>query len=207
MSRATELRLLERTGTLFAQLFFIAAGVYLGNRADSWKEERSHRQAARATLENFRTELRANRDAVREALPVHTAYLDSMSVSERRGDPPPKSVREVFRRVGWHGLNPVSFQHTAWDLALATQALSYVPAPLAFRIARVYTFQQRLDEFQRGAGMALFNPASLDDAHVFPFLFTLGAYLEDSRLQEPQLIAAYDRMIPRIDSALAASPK
>lgn len=194
-------------GTLVAQLFFIAAGVYLANQADDWKQAREHRQAARAALENFRTEFVANRDRVREVAPIYAAYADSMQRSEQRGDPPARSVREVFRRVGWHGLVPVTFNRTAWDLALATQSLSYLPPALAFRVARVYTAQQQMQDLQRSLSSALFTPASMDDARVFPWLLAFGGYVEDSTIQSKQMIAGYDRLIPALDSAIARLPK
>lgn len=194
-------------GTLVAQLFFIATGVYLGNQADDWKQAREHRQAARSALESFRAEMVTNRDRLARYAPIYSGYADSMRVSEGRGDAAPRSVREVFRRLGWKGLNPVTFDRTAWDLALATQSLNYVPRPLAFRIARVYTGQQQMHDFQRDVGSALFSPAALDDAHVFAFLLTFGAYVEDSMIMSRQMAAGYGRMIPAVDSALARLPE
>lgn len=196
-------RLLTTVAGLFAQLFFIAAGVYLGTRADDWKQARDHRAAARDALESFRTEFATNRDRLAQFAPIYAGYADSMNVSQKRGDAAPKTIREVFERVGWHGLNPMTFDHTAWDLALATQSLSYVPRPLAFRIARVYGVQREMENLQRDVSGALFNPAALDDARVFPFLMTFRGYLEDSMLMSRQLTGAYGRIVPAIDSALA----
>lgn len=200
-------KLRESLGTLVAQLFFIAAGVFLGNQADDWKQEREHRRAARAALENFRTELTTNRDRLRRYAPVYRAYGDSMEVSQKRGDPAPRSVQEVFRRVGWQGLNPMTFDRTAWDLALATQSLSYLPRPIAFRVARVYTAQQQMHDVQYGIAGALFSPTALDDARIQAWLLTFGAYVEDSNIQARSVAAAYDRMLPAVDSAIARLPK
>ena len=204
MSRAADLRLFERTGALVAQLFFIAAGVYLGNRADDWKQEKSHREAERATLQNFRAEMVANRENVRQHAAIHARYADSMMVSERRGDSAPRSVREVFRRLGWQGIAPIRFSHTAWDLALATQSLSYIPPQLAFGIARVYTEQNYVERIGADAGVALLSPAGMSDVQVYPWLTAFAGYIGDMQYNEPTLIAAYDAMLPRIDSALAA---
>ena len=194
-------------GTLAAQLFFIAAGVYIGNRADEWRQAVEHRRAARDALENFRTELAANRDRLAGTARIYGAYADSMEASQRRGDPEPRSIREVFRRVDWHGLSPMRFEHTAWDLALATQALSYVPRPLAFRVARLYTAQRAMEDLQRDIGNGLFSNISLDDARVRPFLFTFGAYVEDSVIQSRTLAAGYARLLPALDSAIARLPR
>jgi len=52
-------------------------------------------------------------------------------------------------------MRPVIFEHTAWDLALATQALSYLDPDLAFDISKVYTqqnaFQKLEDSFLTAA--------------------------------------------------------
>jgi hypothetical protein len=42
----------------------------------------------------------------------------------------------------------VIFEHTAWDLALATQALSYLDPNLAFDISKVYTKQNAFEKLE-----------------------------------------------------------
>ena len=200
-------RLRASLATLVAQLFFIAGGVYLGNRAEAWKEARDHRQAARDAIENFRTELTENRDRLRRAAAVHRRYADSVAVVQRRGGPEPASVQEVLRLLGWQGLVPTSFGHTAWELAIATQSLAHVPRPLAFRLAHVYDAQRDLAELQADAGRALFSPQALGAASVTPWALTFIAYLEDATIQEPALLRGYDRILPALDSALAAMPR
>src|SRR5207248_11619288 len=43
------------------------------------------------------------------------------------------------KEVHFQGVRPVIYEHTAWDLALATQALSYLKPELAFDIDRKST--------------------------------------------------------------------
>jgi len=206
-SPAVRQRLTVVTLGLVGQFLSIAAGVYLGMQADAWKEERAHREAERAALANFRTELAANHDRLLSYAPIYKAYADSMRISQQRGDAMPRTIREVFRRLGWRGLNPVAFQHTAWDLALATQALSYVPPPLAFRVARIYSAQEHMENLQRDVSAALFNPTALDDARVYSFLLTFSAYLEDSIIQSQLIGKLYAQTLPAIDSAVKALPR
>ena len=56
------------------------------------------------------------------------------------------------------GVRPVIYEHTAWDLALATQALSYLKPDLAFDISKVYTQQNAFQTGgkQRGVSLAGF---------------------------------------------------
>ena len=207
MSRAADLRLLERTGALVAQLFFIAAGVYLGNRADAWKEERSHRGAARAALQNFRTELAANRDQVARKLPYHTALRDSLRAIQQR---PLRSAAEFGRRTGFQGLQTIRFRHTAYDLAIATQAFSYVDPALGFAIASVYDQQARLQAITDPFLASAFNPVAIDVALRDPetLVHSMQLQMEDvATYSEPGLMQTYAQILPRLDSALAAAKR
>jgi hypothetical protein len=44
------------------------------------------------------------------------------------------------------GIQPASFERTAWTLALVTQSLTYVDPSLAFALSRIYTTQQSYAE-------------------------------------------------------------
>lgn len=208
MSRAREWRLLERAGGLVAQLIFIAAGVYLGNRADAWKEERSHREAARATLENFRTELRANREALEGQTAYHARLARGFATMMEGPAGPPRTLDDLFARVNWHGSGSIGFRHTAWDLALANQSLGYIEPRLAFAIADVYMVQRGFDDYQLTTQRAALNPASLRPDALGGLSMTLGAFYNDAvHGMEPQLARMYAAVIPRIDSAITKAPK
>lgn len=199
--------LLQGAWSLLAQFFFIGSGVFLGIQADQWKEDREHRQAARATLVDFRTELLTNRERLARYRPIYQRYADTLQAAERRGDRPPRRMTEVFERLGWEGLNPVRFDRTAWELALATQSLNYVPRPLAFRVARLYDAQAMLVEFQREASAALFNPLAFDDARVMQWLLTFNAYVVDSRQISAQIDEGMGRILTALDSTIARLPR
>lgn len=204
MSRAADLRLLERTGALFAQLFFIAAGVYLGNRADAWKEERNHREAARAALVNFRAEITKNDSVLGREMAYRARLARGFAPFMQEQAHPPASLDAMFSRAGWNGFAAVPFRHTAWDVALADQSLTYLDQRLAFAIADVYLAQQRYDEFQLTTQRAALNPASLRPESLGGLGMLLAVYYNDTaRSNDPQLAAQYHRVLPRIDSAIA----
>lgn len=198
-------------GTLVAQLFFIAAGVYLGNRADNWKEERAHREAARAALVNFRTELAGNRKRVADALPYHRAMRDSLlavwRTARRSGVPPAPTIFDVFDRVGFNGLHYVELQDTAWELSLATQSLSYLPPALAFEIAGAYQNQRTAERFQATAVQNIASPTALGGGPVMATLVTVASSMADFAAQDSALVRRYDVLAPRLDSASAKLPK
>jgi hypothetical protein len=45
-------------------------------------------------------------------------------------------------KVSFQGLQPPSFEQTAWELALATQSLAHIEPELAFAFSRVYGYQR-----------------------------------------------------------------
>jgi hypothetical protein len=194
--------------TLVAQLFFIAAGVYLGNQADDWKQEREHRQAARRTLANFRAELARNRASLAGQAPYHAALASGFSNLLRAPGGPPPSLPAVFKQVGWRGAGEVSFRHTAWDLALANQSLGYLDQGLAFGIADVYLTQQRYEAYQQTMQRAVFTPGSFRPDAVAGVSFILMAYYNDAAgSNDPDLARLYDGVLPKLDSAVARLPR
>lgn len=193
-------------GTLVAQLFFIAAGVYLGNQADQWKEERDHQQAARAGLVAMRAELRANRSQLAERLPYHRAIADSFVVLARR-PAPPRSYNEALRLLGWRGSRPIVYGRTAWTLAQTTQGAAYLPLDLTLRIARVYEQQENTRAFQERVWGPLFTPEALEPQRTRPWLEAFYSSIDDIRVIEAPLLEQYDRLLPGIDSALVRLPK
>jgi hypothetical protein len=95
----------------------------------------------------------------------------------------------------------VAFEHTAWDLAIATQSLADIDATLAFELARIYGQQQTYAGLTGGMLQAMYlrPPSESRD----PFLHTLRVYLDDIVGLEPGLEKMYDALLPKIDRALA----
>ena len=99
-----------------------------------------------------------------------------------------------------HGLQPAFFEHSAWDVALATQSLAYIDTDLAFAISRIYTVQQNYADLTRGILQATYlRPV---DENLPAFISASVEYYGDIVLIEPQLLGAYDEMLPQLDRAL-----
>jgi hypothetical protein len=54
------------------------------------------------------------------------------------------------------GLRWVTFEHTAWDLALATQSLAHLDGVVAYALSRVYSQQQSYADLTRGMTQAMY---------------------------------------------------
>lgn len=188
----------------------IGVGVFMGLQVDQWRETRAHREAARATLENFHTEIVKNRDGVSRVVGYHVALRDTV-----RGvllTSPARPMDEVAHRFryggnGFSGINGVSFSHTAWDLALATQALAYIDPKLAFVIADVYNQQREFSTLQTAFEQNVFAPSSFAQQNEVAVTNALGAYLGDATWQEQALVKAYGRVLPKLDSAITQLPR
>ena len=97
------------------------------------------------------------------------------------------------------GVRPASFETTAWDLALATQALADIPEDVAYDISRVYRIQEDYRRLSQGMlnSMYINTPYAGGDA----FLGSVAVFLDDVVLLEPQLLTLYEELLPKIASA------
>jgi hypothetical protein len=125
--------------------------VFLGLAGEQWRQSREQHEQAQAALRRFHAEIETNRSAVASVKDYHATLLKSMNAYFSADANARKSIE-----VELEGLRPALFEHTAWDLALATQSLAYLDSELAFTLARVYNVQQNYTELTRGILQALY---------------------------------------------------
>ncbi|HVZ77785.1 MAG TPA: hypothetical protein VG818_07385 [Gemmatimonadaceae bacterium] len=186
---------------LLLELVMIGVGVFLGLMAEQWRESRQHHELAMEAIRNFRTELASNAAHVKAFVPYH----DSLRVAVDRfvAEPGPHTFTRFQREASFHGIAPVTFEHTAWDLALATQSLAYLDPKLAYRVSVVYTTQAAFQTYENAFIQTAFAPSTFahgDDATGLTQ--SLASYMGDVALNEPMLLKQYDALIPALDSAL-----
>ena len=175
------------------EVVLISAGVFLGLAAEQWRSNAQHREQAHAALQRFRTEIQSNQAAVNKVKDYHAtarqtiaAYLD------------PKLRSTVSLRM--QGVQPAVFEHTAWDLAIATQALADIDDVLAFELARIYGMQEQYNGLSRGLTQAMYmRPPSQE---LEPFLHSVKVYYDDVVMYEPALSTMYEKVLPLLDKAL-----
>jgi hypothetical protein len=177
------------------EVALIAAGVFLGLLADQWREREQHRDAARASLRRFRTEIAANRQAVAAVRDYHVTTLASVRAYLGK-DHKSRNVADVKLA----GLQWVTFEHTAWDLAIATQSLAYIDSDIAYSLSRIYVLQHSYAEFTRGMTQAMYLLPIRDNFDAFAQ--AAEAFFGDVTYMEPRLLAMYDEVLPRIDRAV-----
>ena len=186
---------------LLFEVVLIAVGVFLALWANNWHEDREHRAQAKAALRNFVGEMEATRQATQRNRTYHEPF--ARELREFLASKEPASEDRLNKSVHFEGMRPVIFEHTAWDLALATQALSYLDPDLAFDISKVYTQQNAFQKLEDSFLAAAFTPASLSSDNVKGMATAMELYLIDVNQQEPAILQLYDKVIPEINSALS----
>jgi len=177
------------------EVVLISVGVFLGLAGEQWREDRRHHELAESSLRRFRSEIVENRKAVSDVREYHAKLLKQLQnyLSKDR-----KSRNTAD--VSIQGLRFVTFDQTAWDLALTTQALTYVDRDLAFALSHVYNVQKMFNEFTRGMTQAMYVIPIKDNFDAFAQ--AAEVYYGDAVFMEPKLLAEYDDLLRQIDRAL-----
>jgi len=179
------------------EVVLISAGVFLGLAGEQWRESARHGELADASLRRFRSEILTNRKAVAAVKDYHITTKKSMD-TYLAADTKARARAAVELHV--QGLQPVFFEHSAWDVALATQSLVYIDSQLAFAISRIYTTQANYADLTRGILQAVFLRPPNENLAAFVSASTI--YYGDIVYIEPQLLRMYDELLPQIDRAL-----
>ncbi len=185
--------------TVGLEVVLISAGVFLGLMGEQWRERSEHRELAEEALRRFRTEIMANREAVASRKDYHATLKQELTTyfgSE------PRTSEKLGETVHMTmGVGPVFFEQAAWDLALATQALAYVDADLAFRLSRAYTMQKDYSDLQRSVVQSTIYGQSWT-RDIDSVARSILNYMGDVSYFDPALLKAYDEVLPEIDRTL-----
>ena len=194
---------LRSTLGLLLEMALITVAVFLGLLADEWREERQQEALAKRTLERFRVEVAANSAAIQDVLGYHEGLL--LRTSQFVASSSPKSYLSFAIQTQFQGIQPVSFERSAWDLAVATGALGFLDPELAFEISRTYTAQTRLEQIQQTFSQSSFTPATFSATDFTGFGLTMQAYLTDVTKLEPQILRGHAALVADLDKALGGA--
>lgn len=183
----------------------IVVGVFLGLMAEQWREGRHEQALAQASLENFRTEIKTNQAQINKVRAYHSALAGHLNkFMNTEGS---RTFQNMMKETQFRGTEIVDFEHTAWDLALSTHSLSYLKPDMAYAISRLYTRQQGFQTMENSFMQSAFTPSTFSDTeHASGLAISMMAYLGDVNIQEPNLLTMYDKVLPKIDSALGTAP-
>ena len=182
---------------LALEVVLISSGVFLGLAGEQWRESRHEQELARAALRRFHTEIAANRKAVATNDGYHATLKSDLSAWLKAD----AKTRPTLTLHMDRSLAPVFFEHSAWDLALATQSLAHIDEDLAFELSRLYRMQQGMDSLQATIVQStVYTRSPKSDPE--DYFTSLNAFLGDVTYIEPLLLKMYDDLLPKLDSAL-----
>jgi len=176
--------------------------VFLALLANQWSDARQHRERANATLRYFREEIVTKQKAIETKRQYHEVL--NRDIQSFLQSDAPKTLESFFTAVHFRGLEPIMFERSAWDLALANQSLSYLPPKLAYAISRVYTRQQAFQTLENSFLQSVLAPSTFAGKDATGLAKSMDAYLIDVNIQEPELLKLYAQLLPQIDAV--ASP-
>jgi hypothetical protein len=189
---------------LLTEVVLIGVSVFLALLANQWSEAREHRERANATVRYFREEIVTNQKAIETRRQYHEAL--SRDIESFLQSDAPKTIQSFFTAVHFHGLEPVTFERTAWDLALANQSLSYLAPNLAYAISRVYTRQQAFQTLENSFLQSVLAPSTFAGQDATGLARSMDAYLIDVNIHEPDLLKLYAQLLPQIDAVAPPLP-
>lgn len=181
--------------TIALEVVLISVGVFLGLAGEQWREDRRHHELAESSLRNFRSEIVTNRKAVSDVRDYHAKLLKQLQTYLSK-DRKSRNTADVTIE----GLRFVTFDQTAWDLAISTQALTYIDRDLAFALSHAYAVQKVFNEFTRGMTQAMYLIPMNDNFDAFAQ--AAEVYYGDAVYMEPRLLSEYDDLIRQIDRTL-----
>jgi hypothetical protein len=182
-------------GWPIAEVFLIALGVFLGLAAEQWRDRADRNERAAEALRRIRAEMAANREEIKRVVNYHVTAQQKLKEYLSAS-----AEKRAALSVRLEGIQPVQFERTAWQLALATQALVDIDPGLSFALARTYGYQARYEGLTEGITGAMYlRPPG---ENLMGFFHSLSLYYADVVELEPALAKMYDEMLPQIDRAL-----
>jgi hypothetical protein len=183
---------------LVLEVALISIGVFLGLAGERWRDHVHQRELADEALRRFRTEIEENRKAVAAIKDYHATLLAKLQAQFKV----PASKRSG-EGITLNGVRPVTFDRSAWDLAIATQSLQFIDPDLSFSLSNLYNVQNEASELRVGFLQSMYmTPPAVDAQHETAFFAALMLYYGDMAVYEPRLLKMYEAILPRIDKAL-----
>ncbi len=186
--------------SILFEVLFISVGVFIALLANNWNQDRENHAKTRAALRNFLTETETNLQATKSERDYHEKLAQELNQVVNSSEP--VTAERLQQEVHSTGLHPITFEHTAWDLALATQALSYLPPDLAFEISKAYTKQTAFQTLENSFLIAMYTPGTFAKNNAEGYATAMYLYLGDVNVQEPLIIKQYEKVLPLLKAAL-----
>ena len=145
-------------GEVLVETIAVLLGVLIALAIDRWHEQATEQRNVASAVESIRAEIGRNRDA---AL-AHRDHLEAMA--GRMEDMHPADARPApcMGQPGWAGVQLPMLMDTAYEVAVATGALSNMPYELASNVGAAYGAQRYIQGMYDTAGKMLLAERPVD---------------------------------------------
>lgn len=175
--------------SILLEASFVVLGVFLALALNEWRGAAHERDRAALARESLVDEVRANREAVREARDYHAALRDSLYARDADRPPTPRMFPRGFVR-------PATARTTAWDAATAADAVAAMDYGEVLVFSDLYAAQERYATAAEQGGRVIYQAlydAGADgvaaNARNLIHLVSAYQYLEEGLLRD------YDRAL------------
>ena len=184
---------------ILLEVVLIGVGVFLGLAGEQWRENGRHREMAERTLRRFRAEIvKPQRRCRGEGLPclARGRFEEILHYRSRQTETPTTlTSRKASAPLICHTRRGIwRWRTSRWPTSNRISALHYPT------IEHTGTARRRPRAFRRRC--TSIHPANIPRGFSIRSAVTNG----DANLIEPQLVKAFDAILPRIDNALGDAP-
>jgi hypothetical protein len=169
----------------------ILLALWIGDVAENFK----NRKLAMKALINFRQELQANKDFMQQSLPLHTEYIKKLEAIQ----PPINSWSDIDRQIHFTGLGPSSAYNTAWDTAVATNALVQIDYDTVKSLSRVYLRQKYVESVRQKFLDVFYSPTTFRNDNAVGLVQSMHIMFLDLARVEDNVIKDYEGVLKLID--------
>jgi hypothetical protein len=192
---------------ILLEAFFVVLGVALALAANEWRQGQVDRRRADRALESIREELQTNRQAVLGSAQYHMQLMDTLIAIRRQtpavGDAPAPDVRMFSRGF----VNPASLLSTAWETAVATDAIRHMSHDDVLVLARMYEQQRGYARQGEQVGTLIYGEIfARGTAGVTRNYANLTSIISTFWFRECELLLAYDRALAKLPGAGTSQP-
>lgn len=197
-------KLREALLRILVESSLIVLSILLALAVNEWRQKRADTALAETALGNFATELRHNRDAVETVLPYHreiSKRLEDLLAHPEKVAAESDDLISLLSTIAPAGVQPPDLRTTAWETALATNALLHLDYETTFRLAGIYEGQrQGVASTWKGIIEGIFDRRSFAQGGAEELLPFLRLAVAELVAQEEYLLETYGEAIEDLES-------
>jgi hypothetical protein len=188
---------------ILLESFFVVLGVVLALATNEWRQGQVERRRAVTALESIREELAANRQAVLGSVNYHGRLMDTLSKFRQASPPGDRAAAAPDIRLFSQGfVHPAAVLTTAWETAVATDAVRHMAHDDVLALARMYEQQRSYAAQSEQIGRLIYSEIfNRGTGGVTRNYVNLSSIISTFWFRECDLLAGYDQVLAKLPRA------